>query len=635
MAAAAAAPLPSMKKNQTVTTVTTARSMSNPTTVGFISNKRDNPWHAKCLLDQFKAMFDSKELIDVVVCVENKQFPCHRAVLSACSPYFKAMFTSGLTECKKHEITLHEVDAHSVSEIINYAYTSKLDLAMETVQNLFIAANMFQIQFVQEACAQFMSAHVDLTNCVALFSFACSYNSTWLKRVTKELIEQNFQSLSQTDEFMELHGSELSLILASDNLNVQREEQVYDAARRWLEFDSRDTTRVKFLLEIIQQVRFSLMVDTTVVQSLRQNELIRKSPESIQYLARLSENGLPRSVKPRLGMGESSMIVCFGSSPNFDPDEVHRVPCFSIKSNEIFTMAAPPRGLWDYGVVVTKLNDLVVAGGCLVDDHSGSEDSYTSQDLGLRPQRDVYIYEHTHDRWHKRAPMLTERFDLHLVCTDSHVYAIGGMGRGGQHLDVIEGYDLKNNQWKYVTSMPAGLSPLCAIVYGSCIYVIQGDTFLSFDTEASMWSARLPSGGCLLVPSATVFQDELYFVAGYNLPKSGIPVQVYDPNAKRWHRITSIPIRSGDFLHFTCRPKVMVIDSKLHVLVKHEDDEEDDDDNAVFSLYQYSNSEDKWNLSHSFSFPYSVRVDVQFVVAGLNINYLYPAESDDSDSSEE
>ncbi|XP_077979877.1 kelch repeat and BTB domain-containing protein 8-like [Glandiceps talaboti] len=631
MAAAAAA---TPQTPSTAVSSTLATSIVNtPSTGFFVASKRENPWHAKCVLDQFKAMFDCQELTDVVLRVDDKHFHCHRVVLSACSPYFKAMFTSGMEECKRREITLHELDAHSVHQIINYAYTSKLNLAMETVQNLFVAASMLQVQFVQEASAQYMAAHVDLSNCVSLYSFACSYNSSWLKRVAKELIDQNFQSLSQTEDFMQLHGSELVGILASDNLNVQREEQVFDAAKRWLEYDS--VRRVKFLTDIVRLVRFSLMVDSTVVHSLRQHELVKQSPECGQYLARLGEAGLPRNVKPRLGMGESSMIVCFGSSPTLDPEEVHRVPCFSIKSDEIYTMAAPPRGLWDYGVVVTKLNDVVVAGGCLVDDHSGSEDSFTSQDLGLRPQRDVYIYEHTHDRWHKRAPMLTERFDLHLVATDTHVYAIGGMGRGGQQLDVIEGYDLKTNQWKYVTSMPAGLSPLCAVAYGTYLFVIQGDTFLSFDIETSTWSSRLPSGGCLLVPSATVFHDELYFVAGYNLPRSGIPVQVYNPSAKRWHRVASIPIRSGDFLHFTCRPKVMVIDTKLHVLVKHEDDEEDDDDNAVFSLYQYSTDTDKWTLSHSFSFPYSIRVDVRFVVAGLNINYLYPADSDDSDSSEE
>ncbi|XP_070581051.1 kelch repeat and BTB domain-containing protein 8-like [Ptychodera flava] len=630
---ATAAPLPA--QNSAATASTSGTRTGNTPPSGFtVASKRENPWHAKSVLDQLKVMLDSGELIDVVVNVEDKHFPCHRAVLSACSPYFKAMFTSGMEECNRREITLHDVDANSVGQILNYAYTSKLDLSMETVQNLFVAASMFQIHFIQETCAQFMSAHVDVNNCVSLFSFACSYNSQWLKRGSKELIEQNFHQLSKTDDFMELHGSELVCILASDNLNVQREDQVLDAAKRWLEYDP--GRRIKFLPEITRQVRFSLIVDSTVVHSLRQHELFKRSPECCQYLARLSEAGPPRSVKQRLGMGERSMIVCFGSSPNFDPDEVHRVPCFSIKSDEIFTMAAPPRGLWDYGVTVTRLNDVIVAGGCLVDDHSGSEDSYdTSQDLGLRPQRDVYIYEHTHDRWHKRAPMLTERFDLHLAATDTHVYAIGGMGRGGQHLDVIEGYDLKDNKWKYVTSMPPGLSPLCAIVYGTHIYVIQGDTFLSFDTETNTWSSRLPSGGCLLVPSATVFQDQLYFVAGYNLPRSGIPVQVYNPNAKRWHRVASIPIRSGDFLHFTCRPKVMVIDTKLHVLVKHEDDEEDDDDNALFSLYQYNTETDKWTLSHSFSFPYSIRVDVRFVIAGLNVNYLYPADSDDSDSSEE
>ncbi|KAI8492188.1 hypothetical protein Bbelb_300850 [Branchiostoma belcheri] len=46
------------------------------------------------------------ELQDVVLEVEGRRFPCHRLVLSAASPYFRAMFTSDMAESRQQTIVL-------------------------------------------------------------------------------------------------------------------------------------------------------------------------------------------------------------------------------------------------------------------------------------------------------------------------------------------------------------------------------------------------------------------------------------------------------------------------------------------------------------------------------------------------
>lgn len=84
--------------------------------------------HQLVLLEELKAMFDEHLLIDVYICVGENQIPCHRNVLSAASPYFRAMFTSSLTESRQMRVELHEVDAASVSLLINYAYTGKVGI---------------------------------------------------------------------------------------------------------------------------------------------------------------------------------------------------------------------------------------------------------------------------------------------------------------------------------------------------------------------------------------------------------------------------------------------------------------------------------------------------------------------------
>ena len=45
-------------------------------------------------------------LQDVVLEVEGRRFPCHRLVLSAASPYFRAMFTSDMAESRQKTVAL-------------------------------------------------------------------------------------------------------------------------------------------------------------------------------------------------------------------------------------------------------------------------------------------------------------------------------------------------------------------------------------------------------------------------------------------------------------------------------------------------------------------------------------------------
>ena len=48
----------------------------------------------------------SRKLCDVTLIVEEERFDVHKLVLASCSPYFKAMFTGGLRECRMDEIPL-------------------------------------------------------------------------------------------------------------------------------------------------------------------------------------------------------------------------------------------------------------------------------------------------------------------------------------------------------------------------------------------------------------------------------------------------------------------------------------------------------------------------------------------------
>lgn len=62
--------------------------------------------HPKVTLESINQLRKHGELCDVALIVGQKKILAHRIVLSACSPYFKAMFTGELAESQQTEVNI-------------------------------------------------------------------------------------------------------------------------------------------------------------------------------------------------------------------------------------------------------------------------------------------------------------------------------------------------------------------------------------------------------------------------------------------------------------------------------------------------------------------------------------------------
>lgn len=61
------------------------------------------------------------------------EIPAHRMVLASCSPYFYAMFT-GFEESRQERITVQGVDFHALELLVEYVYTSFVEVTEDNVQ---------------------------------------------------------------------------------------------------------------------------------------------------------------------------------------------------------------------------------------------------------------------------------------------------------------------------------------------------------------------------------------------------------------------------------------------------------------------------------------------------------------------
>ncbi|XP_029532876.1 transcription regulator protein BACH2 isoform X1 [Oncorhynchus nerka] len=108
-----------------------------------------------CLNDQRKQDI----LCDVTVLVEGKEFRGHRAVLAACSEYF----SQALVRQAENGLFLSlpgEVTARGFAPLLQFAYTAKLLLSRENIQEVIRCAEFLRMHNLEDSCFRFLEAQL-------------------------------------------------------------------------------------------------------------------------------------------------------------------------------------------------------------------------------------------------------------------------------------------------------------------------------------------------------------------------------------------------------------------------------------------------------------------------------------------
>ncbi|XP_061276595.1 transcription regulator protein BACH1 isoform X1 [Bos javanicus] len=105
----------------------------------------------RCLDEQRR----KDELCDVTVLVEGRPFRAHRAVLAACSAYFHARLAGAAGP--EPRITLPgEVTVKGFEPLIQFAYTAKLILSKDNVDEVYKCVEFLGVPDIEESCFQFL-----------------------------------------------------------------------------------------------------------------------------------------------------------------------------------------------------------------------------------------------------------------------------------------------------------------------------------------------------------------------------------------------------------------------------------------------------------------------------------------------
>lgn len=197
------------------------------------------------------------QLLDVRFCINEHCFTAHRVVLASCSPYLRAMFTCGMKESTQEEIELRDIEPLAMELLIEFAYTGEIEVTTDNVQDLLPAAGILQLRDLKIACCEFLSDHMDVTNCIGIKQFADMHSCPDLVKKANRFIIRKFADVVKTDEFLEVPHHVLCELLQNDHLHVENEMQVFNAFLRWADHDL--DRRAPFAYDLLDCIRIPLL----------------------------------------------------------------------------------------------------------------------------------------------------------------------------------------------------------------------------------------------------------------------------------------------------------------------------------------------------------------------------------------
>ncbi|XP_068617524.1 ring canal kelch homolog isoform X2 [Battus philenor] len=482
--------------------------------------------HAAALLDALARLRCDATLCDVRLQAQAEEAAgpaegvwAHRAVLAACSPYFRAMFTQ-FDERTQPAVTIQNVEPHALEAIVEYVYNPEsLLITEENVQSLLSAASLLQVAGVRAACCGFLAAALAPDNALGIRAFAELHACPDLLLCAARYIHRHFVEVLETEEFLSLAPETLAQLLDSDRIMVPNEEVVLDAVIRWMQHNPEE--RQQHLGALLEHVRLPLLAQDVLVAraaadplasaGLRVKDLVIEAlsfhllrPERRAAAAAACARARPRQ-PPR---APKVLLVVGGQAPK----AIRSVEALQLEGSRWRRAADLPTRRCRAGLAV-------VAGTLRV--------------------RSVDIYDASADTWAPGPPLCARRSTLGVAVIGNVIYAVGGFD-GASGLSSAEAMDAREGVWRPIAAMSTRRSSVGVAVLGGRLYAVGGydgaarqclHTVERYDPAADAWepvaemSAR--RSGC----GVGVAEGALYAVGGHDGPAVRRSVERYREGA--------------------------------------------------------------------------------------------------------
>ncbi|XP_068170709.1 kelch-like protein 10 [Antennarius striatus] len=458
-------------------------------------------------------------LRDVVICAGDVGFNVHRIIMCNCSPYFEALFCRHAGD--RTHFTIPDVSADMMQVIVDFAYSGSVSVTEENIQDLLIATDYLIVTDIVEACNNFLLEHLTPENCIGVRRFTISGPQAQHK--AHFLLMNRFEEVVSSQEFLELSLQELSDILDSDDLNVDEEKTVYEAAVRWINHEPEQ--RTSHLPALLSKARLA-MSSTDDIKTLMSDPYLTNNSQCVQILddvlrlkRQLSDATPPRrflsdlAARPRL---PNAIIFATGGWSTDDVTNITEV--YDVRADrwlDITDHQEKPR--CHHGTVY----------------HDGFIYCIGGYD-GRECCNSVRKFDVERHVWLEAAPMNQDRCFVSVACLDGYIYALGGL----YCLRTAERYRPEKNKWSLIEPMHVGRHDGGCAVFNKKVGGYDGNNYLksveAYDPQTDEWHEIPPMSTTRSNFGTVVINNKLFVMGGINDSDDISSVEYYDVKTNTW-----------------------------------------------------------------------------------------------------
>ncbi|KAL6953827.1 hypothetical protein U1Q18_046957 [Sarracenia purpurea var. burkii] len=165
------------------------------------------------LSEDFGSILKNGKFADVTILVNGTEYPVHKTILAARSAVFSAMFEQhGMQESEKNRIDVTDISQNVMEEMLRYIYTGNVGNLDELADDLFEAADKYDLGELKALCENFLNNDLSIDNAASTLALADLHRAYELKSKTMDYIVTKFSKVKRTEGWKALAASRNDLL---------------------------------------------------------------------------------------------------------------------------------------------------------------------------------------------------------------------------------------------------------------------------------------------------------------------------------------------------------------------------------------------------------------------------------------